>query len=219
LEETQYWSFFDLIGCPGELVVPVMQLARLAEENEKAAMMHWTKFDLTLVDQIQASISSWKNPSLDIDDEISEEQMQQQRDRWNCHEAWRNGLLIYITRVFRWSRNTKAPSRLAVYARLILEHINSCRQTAMVQKQGLIPLFLAGCETVDHFSRQSIRNYCQYWGKACGYNLFSSASALLEDVWIEQDGSPHDEAWWGSVIDKKQLLHKSREAPMQFCFG
>ncbi|RDW58181.1 hypothetical protein BP6252_13592 [Coleophoma cylindrospora] len=88
LEDDRYWSFFDLIGCPRELLVPLMQLARLAEENEKASSMHWTTFDLTLVDEIQASIINWKNPSLEIEDDFSEEEMQQQRDRWNCSEAW-----------------------------------------------------------------------------------------------------------------------------------
>jgi hypothetical protein len=219
LEDDRYWSFFDLVGCPRELIVPLMQVASLAEENEKASSMRWTKFDLTLVDEIQASIINWKSPTLDIDSDVSEEQMQQQRDRWNCTEAWRYGLLIYITRVFRWKRNTSPPSKLAIYARLILEHVNSCRHTALIQKQAFLPLFFAGCETKDRFSQQNIREYCQYWGKACGYNLFSSASALLEDVWMEQDGS--SEAWWGSVIDKKQQPYQFHVdvAAMQFCFG
>jgi hypothetical protein len=195
-----------------------MQLASLAEENEMAASMRWTKFDLTLVDEIQASITNWKHPSLEIDDDVTEEQMQRQRDRCNCIEAWRYGLLIYITRVFRWNRNMSPPSRLAICARLILEHVNSCRHTALVQKQAL-PLFFAGCETKDPFSRQSVRDYCQYWSKTCGYNLFSSACSLLEDVWVEQDGSHDNEAWWGSVIDKKQQPYQSHVAPMQYCFG
>jgi Fungal specific transcription factor domain len=181
--------------------------------------MHWTHFDLTLVDEIQSSIIDWKNPSLELDNDISEEQMQQQRDRWNCTEAWRYGLLIYITRVFRWNRQMSPPSRLAIYARLILEHVNACRHTAIVQKQSLIPLFFAGCETKDQFSRQSIRHYCQYWSKICGYKLFNSASSLLEDVWMEQDGARSNGVWWGSIIDKKQQPYQSHVAPMQFCFG
>ena len=123
-----------------------------------------------------------------------QETVQQQRDRWNWTEAWRFGLLIYITRVFLWNRNTRPPLRLDFFARLILEHVHSCRHTAIVQKQALLPMFFAGCETKDQFSRQSIRDYCQYWSQMCGHNLFSSASSLLEDVWLE----------WGSVIDKKQ---------------
>ena len=219
LEDDRYWSFFELTGCPRELVVPLMQLASLAEEYEKASLMRWTIFDSTLVDELQASIINWENTSLEIDNDIPEEQMQQQRDRWNCTEAWRYGLLIYITRVFRWNRNMSPPSKLAIYARLILEHVHSCRHTATVQKQTFFPLFFAGCETKDQFSRQSIRNYCQYWGQICGYDLFRSASSLLEDVWMEQDGPYGDKVWWGSVIDKKQQPYQSTLAPMQFCFG
>jgi hypothetical protein len=196
-----------------------MQLTSLAEENEKASSMRWTSFDLTFVNEIQTSIINWRNPSLEIDDNVSEEQMQQQRDRWNCTEAWRYGLLIYITRVFRWSRNMNPPSSLALYARLILEHVNSCRQSTIVQKQAFLPLFFAGCETSDQFSRQSIRDYCRYWDKNCGYNLFNCAASLLEDVWAEQDESPSDGAWWGSVIDKKQQPYHSQVVPIQFCFG
>lgn len=219
MEDDRYWNFFDLIGCPRELVVPLMQLATLAEENEKACSMRWTRFDLALVDEIQASIISWKNPYLDIDDEVSEEYMNQQRDRWHCTEVWRYGLLIYIMRVFRWDRNSSPPWKLALYARLILDHVHSCRQTAVVQKGTLLPLFLAGCETKDIFLRQSIRDYCQYWSGICGYNLFMSAASLLEDVWMEQDGFGGDEAWWGSVIDEKQTPNQSPIASMQFCFG
>lgn len=208
-----------MIGCPRELIVPLMQLASLAEEHEKASSMRWTRFDLTLVDEIQASIINWRNPGLKIDDILPEEQMQQQRDRWNCAEAWRYGLLIYIMRVFRWNRKMNPPPRLAVYARIIVEHVNSCRHTSIVQKQAFLPLFFAGCETKDQFSRQNIRDYCQYWSKICGYDLFNSASSLLEDVWMEQDRSCTDEAWWGSVVDKKQQPYQSHAAPMQFCFG
>ncbi|OKL56438.1 hypothetical protein UA08_08160 [Talaromyces atroroseus] len=215
-----YWSFFDLVGCPRELIVPLMQLANLAEENEKALSMRWTRFDLTLVDEIQNSITNWKNSNPDIDEDLSEEAMHQQRDRWHCTEAWRYGLLIYITRVFRWNRETSVPKKLATYARFILEHVQCCRRTSIVQKQAFLPLFFAGCETKDGFSRQSIRDYCQYWDIASGYNLFSSAASLLEEVWMGQDGLHGDRAWWGSVIDKRQELRSSfGEAPMQFCFG
>ncbi|KAE9367713.1 hypothetical protein N431DRAFT_416495 [Stipitochalara longipes BDJ] len=219
LEDERYWSFFDLLGCPREFVVPLMQLASLAEENEKASSMRWTRFDLTLVDEIQASIISWENPGLDFDDDVSEEQMQQQRDRWNCTEAWRYGLLIYITRVFRWDRKSSPPSKLALYARLILEHVHSCRRTAIIQKQAFLPLFFASCETKDQFSRQSVQDYCQYWGGVCGYDLFRSAAALLEDVWREQDGLGGGQTWWGSVVDEKQRPYLSYAEPMQFCFG
>jgi hypothetical protein len=219
MEDNRYWSFFDLIGCPRELILPLMQLASLAEENEKARLMRWTRFDMTLVDEIQASITGWENPGVEISDDALEEQMHQERDRWHCIEVWRYGLLIYIARVFRWNRNTNPPQILAFYARIVLDHVHSCRQIAVVQKGALLPLFLAGCETKEKLLRQSIQDYCRHWSKICGYNLFSSAASLLEDVWMEQDGFRGVEAWWGSVIDKKQPTNQSNVTSMQFCFG
>ncbi|KAH6646199.1 fungal-specific transcription factor domain-containing protein [Truncatella angustata] len=219
LEDDNHWSFFSLIGCPRQLVVPLMQLARLAEENEKAASMHCARFDPTLVDEIQASIINWENPSFEFEDDLPEEKIQQQRDEWNCVEAWRYGLLIYIIRVFQWDRTRSPPSRLIGYARHVFEHVYSCRKTAVVQKQLLLPLFFGGCETKDQYFRRSIRDYCRYWDKASGYNLFRTASSLLEDIWQELDRSPYDDVWWGSVVDKKQDLYQFPLYPMQFCFG
>ncbi|KAH8810619.1 fungal-specific transcription factor domain-containing protein [Xylogone sp. PMI_703] len=217
LEDDHYWTFFDLVGCPRELIVPLMQLANLAAENEKASSMCET-IDLALVDEIQTSLINCKNPTLEIHDDILEEHMQQNRDRWHCIEAWRYGLLVYITRVFRWDRKADPPSRLATYARLVLEHVQACRRTAMVQKQMLLPLFFAGCEIRDSFWRQSIREYCQYWGEICGYDLFRTASSLLEDVWVEQDAPCSNGTWWGSVIGRKQA-YQTHIAAKQFCFG
>lgn len=182
--------------------------------------MRWTNFDSTLVNNIQASITNWRNSSLlAIDNGLSEESMQQQRDRFHCTEAWRYGLLIYITRVFQWTRTSSPPKILATYARLIFEHVQSCRRTSIVAKQAFFPLFLAGCETKDRFLRQSIREFCEYWDTSSGYNLFRTALSLLEDTWKEHNGPSGDEVWWGSVIDRKQQIYQLQGLSMQFCFG
>lgn len=220
VENDKYWSFFDLVGCPRELVVHLMQLTSLAQENEQALSMRWTTFDLTLVNDIQTSINNWKNTGiLTIDNDLSEESMQQQRDRYHCTEAWRYGLLIYITRVFQWNRKLSPPRTLTIYARLIFEHVQSCRRTSIVAKQAFFPLFLAGCETKDQFLRQSIREFCEYWDAASGYNLFRSALSVLEDLWKGQNGPSCNEVWCGSVVDKKQQIYELQGLQMQFCFG
>ena len=217
LESNASWSFFDVTGCPRELVVPLTQLASLAEENEKALSMRWTRFDLTLVDEIWQSILNWKHVGLDYDDSMSEEQMHHQRDVYHCSEVWRYGLLIYIIRVFYWKRHESPPRKLAHYARLAIEHVNACRHTAPVQRQVLLALFWAGSETTDHFLRQSVRDYCRYWSKHSGYRLFATAASLLEEVWAESADSVDDAVvWWGSVIDSKQ---KSQYPKTRFCFG
>ncbi|EED12918.1 hypothetical protein TSTA_054290 [Talaromyces stipitatus ATCC 10500] len=219
LENNKYWSFFDLVGCPRDLIIHLMQLTNLARENEQALSMRCTKFDPALVNNTRASISEWRNPSTPIDNNLPEEAMQQQRDRWNCTETWRYGLLIYITRVFLWNRESNPPNILVTYARLIFEHVQSCRRTSIVAKQAFFPLFLAGCETKDPFLRQSIREFCQYWDRRSGYNLFNSASSLLEEIWRERSVSSNDGVWWGSIIDKKQQACQLHGIQMRFCFG
>lgn len=220
LENERYWSFFDVVGCPRELIVHLMQLSSLAQENEQALSMQWTKFDLTSVNNIQASITDWKNTSLlAIDKDSSENSIQQQRDRYHCTEAWRYGLLIYITRVFHWNRKSTPPKTLIIYARLIFEHVQSCRRTSIIAKQAFFPLFLAGCETEDRFLRQSIKEFCEYWDTASGYDLFRSALLLLKDIWREKNGPSGDDVWWGSIIDKKQQICRLQGLQMQFCFG
>lgn len=195
------------------------QLTSLAEEHEIVSRMRWARFDTTLVDEIQASTISWVNSNLQLNEGIPEEEMQQQRDKYHCSEAWRYGLLIYIERVFRWDRKSSPPAKLTIYARLIIEHVHSCRHTTIVQKQTFLPLFFAGCETQDRFSRESIRNYCSYWSKSSGYDLFNTALLLLEDLWLEQDLAQGGEVWWGSIIDKKQQFSQPDSASKQFCFG
>ncbi|KAK7900989.1 hypothetical protein LTR67_003275 [Exophiala xenobiotica] len=217
LKHNMSWSFFGVTGCPRELIVPLIQLANLAEENEKALSMRWTKFDLTLVDQIQQSIINWKNVVLEFDDSISEEEMHHQRDVYHCSEVWRYGLLTYIARVFYWKRHEPPPSKLAYYARLAIEHVNACRHTAPVQRQVLLALFLAGSETTDPFLRQSVRRYCRYWSQQSGYQLFATAASLLEELWAEAAESLDSVGvWWGSLIDSKQ---KSQHQKRRFCFG
>ncbi|KIW11191.1 hypothetical protein PV08_10491 [Exophiala spinifera] len=217
LELKTSWSFFDVTGCPRELVVPLVQLAALAEENEKALSMRWTRFDMSVVDEIRQSIVNWKNVVLEYDDSMSEEQMHRQQDVYHCSEVWRYGLLIYITRVFYWKRHEPPPRKLAYHARLAIEHVNACRHTAPVQRQVLLALFWAGSETTDQFLRQSIRDYCGYWSRHSGYQLFTTAASLLEEVWAEAAGSADNAGvWWGSVIDSKQ---KSQNPKTRFCFG
>jgi hypothetical protein len=52
-----------------------------------------------------------------------------------------------------------------------------------------------------------------------GVRFVAIIFSLLEDVWMERDGTSGDETWWGSVIDKKQQPYQPHVAPMQFCFG
>jgi len=218
-ESSSNWTFFDLNGCPRELIVPMMQLANLAAENEPAsAPRNMTAFALTdLVDEIEASLNSWQyKPMLGVNDPAADdaEAMQTDRDRYHCCEAWRHGLLIYIQRVFRWRRGQKPPARLAYLARVTIDHVRSCRRTSTVQKQSLLPAFFAGAETTDTDSRQSIRDYCTWWYALYGYQMFETAQSLLEELWTQRDARWNDDTlWWGGIVDARQSMDEN------FSFG
>jgi hypothetical protein len=121
---------------------------------------------------------------------------------------------------------TKKTLMLSFLARKTLNNVSACRRTGstspsnnnntstasnsnrsthtnnlMLQKQLLLPVFLAGCETSDETLRAEAREYCIWWSEETGYDMFLTAAALLEEVW---GCSSRDEgSWWGGVIDVK----------------
>ncbi|KAL3469080.1 fungal-specific transcription factor domain-containing protein [Aspergillus californicus] len=215
-ERADQWSFYDLAGCPGDLVVHLFQLAELAKQNEIAASMAWLTFDQTPVRQIERQLRQWKTPAFaspcladspdpdEVDDETGdegEEGMHAQQDRFHCAEAWRYALLIYIERVLKWDRKARPPCKaLTRLVRTMLDHVRCCRRTSQTQKQLLLPMFLAGSETKDEDMRDFVITYCQWWGNRSRYSMFDSVPALLREVWAE---SSSDRQWWGVVVDRK----------------
>lgn len=155
-------------------------------------------------------------------------------DLYHCAEAWRYALLIYIERVFKWQDRKAARRRadeagedeeggadgakkgdsagsaddntalLQFLARRTLNHITSCRRTTFVQKQLMLPVFLAGAEIRDAGLRNDARDYCVWWGTKTRYNMFITARALLEEVWRRRASAGEDvDVWWGDVFDQK----------------
>lgn len=225
------WSFYDLTGCPGDLFVHLAHLAELAKQREIAACMTFLHFDLSPVAKIEREIQNWQSPSFadgyspdldnllaspsDIDLEAdTEEEFHSRQDRYHCAEAWRYALLIYIERVFRWDRTGPRPAPLKRLVRKTLDHVRCCRRTSQTQKQLLLPVFLAGSETGDEEMRRFTREYCRWWANRSRYNMFNSASALLDEVW-ERGG---EDAWWGDVVDGKTQGGRGGAA-VQFLLG
>lgn len=148
-------------------------------------------------------------------------------DLHHCAEAWRYALLVYIERVFKWPRpspsspSSSSPSQpspvIGLLARKTLNHVSACRRSTMMQKQVLLPVVLAGCETGDGPLRDEARQYCRWWSGRTRYDMFSSAGALLEEVWAASSTAAGISAsasggggegaaaatWWGSVIDAR----------------
>lgn len=216
--DSQLWTFFGLCGCPQSLVVPLVQLAHLAAEKQNSASMRWVVFDNSLVSEIEQALESWNHPPSDAayDDE---ESMHQDMDCMHCSEAWRNGLLLYIYRVFWWKPADKPPRDLAARARTIIDHACSCRDDQFLARQALLPLFFAGCEVADPFSRDKIKTMCSVWNERTRYHIFGAMIPLLEEVWTAQEVNGPENVWWGQIVDDKVLARSEHSLQVGVCFS
>ncbi|OOF99639.1 hypothetical protein ASPCADRAFT_138322 [Aspergillus carbonarius ITEM 5010] len=212
------WDYFSLCGCPLSLVKIVMQLARLGAEKRKASLMQYVTFDTTVVSKLEQSLESWQYvlPDTAFQDE---ESLQQDLDSMHCSEAWRNGLLIYIYRVFQWDRGSSIPMRILCRARVIMDHVIACRDGNMVSRQALLPLFFAGCELRDLSSRRRILRLCSVWSERTRYHMFSTTIPLLKEVWAEQETKGFENVWWGQIVDRQHSSDGHSPLQMRLCFG
>lgn len=71
----------------------------------------------------------------------------------------------------------------------------------MVQKQLLLPVFLAGCETTDEKLRQEAREYCAWWNERTRYGMFDTANTLMEEAWADDRAG----TWWGSDRSEERV--------------
>jgi hypothetical protein len=214
----RHWDFFGLCGCPPSLVVIVMQLARLSAEKRKSSSMQCVTFDTTVISEIKQLLTSWYHisPGTAFRDE---ECMQRDQDCMHCSEAWRNGLLLYIYRVFQWKPGSSIPMHILYRARVIMDHVFACRDESMVSRQALLPLFFAGCELRDRSARKKIVHFCSSWNERTRYHMFHSAIPLLEEVWAEQEIKGFENVWWGQVVDKQHSSESCYPLQMRVCFG
>ena len=222
-------TFYNVSGCPDDLFKYMFRLGLYAREFELAAHMTCVKFDLGPVLAVEAAIKNWRAPQFDDPDaEFGQagscssilpdaeamdptEAMHYPQDLHHCAQAWRFALLLYIERVFKWQRDEPVPPNLGFLARKTLNNVTSCRPSDMVQKQLLLPVFLAGCETVDDNLREEARKYCFWWGEKTRYNMFLTTLGLLEEIWENKEPG----SWWGSLMDTKCGV----SAPRQYLFG
>lgn len=112
-----------------------------------------------------------------------EERMQQDVDNMQCSVAWRNGILLYVYRVFRWTPGCSVPVHILYRVRVIMDHVFACRDDCMISRQALLPLFFAGCELQDPMSHGKILNLCSFWNDRTRHHTFSTTIPQLEAVW------------------------------------
>ncbi|KAJ2985170.1 hypothetical protein NUW58_g5678 [Xylaria curta] len=220
-------NFYSVSGCSHELFSLMIRLASYAREYELASTMTYVKFDMDLISDAARKIKEWHNPRLndytendpaaggsDHGDTDPADVLQYREDIYHCAEAWRYALLLYIERVFKW-RNQPASSLVRFLARRTLNHVLACRRTSMVQKQLLLPVFLAGCEVTDEYLQQQALLYCHWWNEQARYEMFLTAAGLLEEIWVKHD--PRE--WWGSILDQKARESGTSSPPRQYLFG
>lgn len=224
-------TFYNISGCPKELFEYMVQLGSYAREFEIASHMTCVTFDMGPVVAMESAIKAYRAPQFDDPDmdfsqpgvaglphpEDPVEAAHHVQDLYHCSQAWRYALLVYIERVFRWRRREASTARLRLLARMTLNNMLNCRRDVSIpkqsiQKQLLLPVFLAACETDDESLKEEVRDYCSWWGVKSRYDMFITTLGLLEEVWAV---SNDPESWWGSLIDQKSGVSSTR----QYLFG
>jgi hypothetical protein len=212
------WDYFGLCGCPPSLVRIVMQLSRLSAEKQRSSSMRYVTFDTDAILNIEESLTSWHHISPATAYE-SEECMQQDLDSMHCSEAWRNGLILYMHRVFHWEPGNVVPMHFLHRARVIVDHVFACRDESMVSRQALLPLFFAGCELRDASWRKKIIKFCSIWDERTRYHMFNTTIPLLQEVWAEQELRGYENVWWGQIVDKQHTSKTDHHLQGRLCFG
>ncbi|KAG8166363.1 hypothetical protein KVR01_002052 [Diaporthe batatas] len=211
------WNFFGLCGCPTSLVIIVMRVARLAADRRKAWSASGSTCDAAVISEIQQYLESWCHvPAATAFND--EEGMHQDLDTMHCSEAWRNGLLLYIFRVFQWEPGNEAPIHILYRARAIMDHALWCRDVNMISRQALLPLFFAGCELRDRSTQAEIIKLCSQWNDRTRYHMFRDVIPLLEEIWAEQETKGFENVWWGQIVDR-QHASQPESLRMRLCFG
>ena len=225
--DSDEWNFFDLTGIPKSLVLTLVELIQLTYAQTLIQSMEWALFDDTRVRQIEESLSdpaSHLPPELEINEELDgEDSIQHKHDCTACIQAWKLAALVYIERVFhsgthRHNRSAKVIS----LSRRTLDQARSCRSTSVISKQLLFPIFLAGSEANDIYSRRFIESYCKHWQAKTRYQLFPDTLQLLNTIWSRRDGSNGDQSvWWGSVLADldETTLYDGKVVPIHYLLG
>lgn len=200
--ESDGWTYFGLNGCPLELLCIMYRLARLVVIYEKTLQMEWTIFNPAGVEGIIEEVKTFVNEAaIDPDDtEDPEEDANARRNRFHCIEAWRQAILLYTCRVFTRKQTPHQLRQIDHLTRVILDCVRCIPETDIVQKQMLLPVFLAAAEIGDERNKLLIRQYLKHWSQVSRFYHFESVTAILEDIWRDRGEATRDVYWWGVKI-------------------
>lgn len=202
------WSCFDLNGCPIELISAMARLAKLASIYKKTTEMEWTIFNLHPVKVIIDEVKLYVNDEKVEWDELNHlsDDINLRRNRYYCVEAWRHAILLYTYRVFTQRPDERELRAIDYLSRLILDCVRCIPSSDIIQKQILLPVFLAAAEVGDEETRSMVREYCAYWSNASRVYHFQTAGCLLDSIWKDWDPLTRDVYWWGVKIDPQDWM-------------
>ena len=160
--ESDGWSFFTLNGCPAEFVMAMAQLAKLSSIYEQTSHMEWTIFNKFPVDVVIEEVKAYHNEEEVTSDDFDhlKEDPEARRNRFHCVEAWRHTIILYACRVFTLMQDENGMRLINHLARVILDHVRCIPHTDILQKQVLLPVFLAASEVGDERNRAFVRRWC-----------------------------------------------------------
>ncbi|PTB61745.1 hypothetical protein BBK36DRAFT_1131105 [Trichoderma citrinoviride] len=201
------WNIFTISGVPRQLFQYFRELLQLAYEKEQISALRYATFDMSRVRDLERYIQEYSDDGCEMYGACADEEtVQAAHDHYYASNTWKYALLLYICRVFKWDRSSDAPmAQVLSLSRQLLDSARCCRPESSLQKQFLIPIFLAGAEATGAYSRNFARDYCEGWYRKSRYNMFMEAADLLEEIWTQKDAQNNAfSIWWGSLIDPRK---------------
>ena len=192
-------NIFALTGVPKNLFQHMRELCQLANDKEEARQA-CQRMDLSRVLELEHRIRMFATEEFDpksVPD--SEDIVHSWYDYSHAASAWKYGLLLYVARVLKGDLDLGASANeISSLSRLILDDVRCCRADSQIRKQLVHPVFLAGPESMDVYSRTFVMQYFSEWLQALGYSMFREAVELLQATWTQRDVG-NSCAWWGDV--------------------
>ena len=194
-----------------------VQLAHLAAEKKQASTMRFVTFNDSLVSEVEHTLQAWQYET-PMDACEDSEGVQRDLDRMHYCETWRHGLLVYVFRVFHWFPSMPVQPVAIYHARVVTDHVFSCRFVGYLAKQALLPLFWACCEIME--MRDKISEFCTYWSTKTRYRLLDDTLPLLDEIWSEQERLGANNTCWTAIVDRWHARERDQDSiPRTICFG
>jgi hypothetical protein len=198
-DESEGWSSFTLNGCPLPFIAAMGRLASLAAIYEQTKQMEHTMFDHSAVDTILKQVEEYTDMRDPLVGDVAGD-ANTLRNRHHCVEAWRHAILLYAQRVFKPAPDKEALHRIDHLSRTIFDSARCIPPTETLQKQVLLPMFLAAAEVGNEWNRDFAREFCRHWSRESNFDQFETVGRLLEEIWRGWKEEERDVYWWGVKV-------------------